>query len=61
MILGHKVKMTGNGYGAPSCAWIETECPLSPIADICSAQAHVRFVPIADIRYLFDHLVRAPD
>ena len=23
---------------------------LPPIADICSAQAHVRFVPIADIR-----------
>ena len=26
---------------------------LPPTADICSAQAHVRFVPIADMR-LFD-------
>ena len=30
---------------------------LDPIADMCSAQADVRFVPIADISLLFDHLV----
>jgi hypothetical protein len=30
-------------------------------ADMCSAQADVRFVPIADIRVLFDHLVGSDD
>ena len=28
-------------------------------ADICAAQAHVRFVPKADMPLLFDHLVGA--
>jgi hypothetical protein len=32
---------------------------LLPKADICSALAHVRFVPEADITVLFDHLVGA--
>ena len=33
---------------------------LPPIADMCSALAHVRFVPIADICHiLLDHLVAA--
>jgi hypothetical protein len=32
---------------------------LPPIADICSAQAYVRFVPIADIGSLFDHFIGA--
>jgi hypothetical protein len=30
---------------------------LPPIADMCSATRYVRFVPIADIAALFDHLV----
>jgi hypothetical protein len=30
---------------------------LPPKADICSALAHVRFVPIADITPSFDHSV----
>jgi hypothetical protein len=30
---------------------------LPPKADICSAQAHVRFVPKADIANLIDHLI----
>src|SRR5262249_51604361 len=30
---------------------------LPPKADMCSAQADVRFGPIADIAHLFDHLV----
>ena len=30
---------------------------LPPKADMCSATRHVRFVPIADIAHLFDHLV----
>jgi hypothetical protein len=31
---------------------------LPPIADMCGATRHVRFVPIADIRRrLFDHIV----
>jgi hypothetical protein len=30
---------------------------LPPIADICGAQADVRFVPEADIGFLFNHLV----
>ena len=30
---------------------------LPPKADMCSARADVRFVPIADIPVLFDHLV----
>ena len=33
---------------------------LPPKADMCSAKAHVRFVPIADMP-LFNHLVGAPD
>jgi hypothetical protein len=33
----------------------KTACPL--IADMCSATRYVRFVPIADIAALFDHLV----
>ena len=33
----------------------------TPKSGHCSAPAHVRFVPIADIRVLFDHLVGAPD
>ena len=32
---------------------------LPPKADMCSAAAYVRFVPIADIRHSFDHLVGA--
>ena len=32
---------------------------LVPIADMCSALAHVRLVPISDIAGLFDHLVGA--
>jgi hypothetical protein len=32
---------------------------LPPKADICSAPANVRFVPIADIATLFDHLIGA--
>jgi hypothetical protein len=31
---------------------------LPPKADICSALAHVRFGPKADIGCLFDHLIR---
>jgi len=34
---------------------------LPPKADMCTAQAHVCFGPIADISYLFDHLVGTPD
>jgi hypothetical protein len=30
---------------------------LPPIADISSAPGDVRFVPIADIRPLFDHFI----
>ena len=37
----------------------EAMSALPPKADMCSAQAYVRFVPIADIRALFDHLVGA--
>ena len=33
---------------------------LPPKADMCGALVHVRFVPIADIAVLFDHLVRNP-
>ena len=32
---------------------------LPSIADMCSALGHVRFVPKADIRRLFDHLFGA--
>ena len=32
-------------------------CALPPKADMCSAQADVRYVPIADIPSLFDHLI----
>ena len=32
---------------------------LPPKADMCSALAHVRYVPIADIRYSLDQLVNA--
>jgi hypothetical protein len=32
---------------------------LPPKADMCGATRHVRFVPIADIPSLFDHLVGA--
>ena len=32
---------------------------LPPKADMCSALAHVRFVPIADMAALFDHPVCA--
>ena len=40
------------------------QCPITmsalpPKADMCSALGHVRFVPIADIAILFDHLVGA--
>ena len=36
------------------------QCPLyPPKAHMCSATRHVRFVPIADIGQLFDHLVGA--
>jgi CheY-like chemotaxis protein len=34
---------------------------LPPKADMCGAAVHVRFVPIADIALLFDHLVGATD
>ena len=34
---------------------------LPPKADICSAQAHVRFVPIADTLASFDHFVGADE
>jgi hypothetical protein len=34
---------------------------LLPIADICSAQAHVRFVPIADIAISLNDFVGAKD
>ena len=30
---------------------------LPPKADMCSATRYVRFVPIADISRLFDHLI----
>ena len=30
---------------------------LPPKADMCSATRYVRFVPIADIAALFDHLI----
>ena len=30
---------------------------LPPIADMCSALAHVCFVPIADIPILFDYII----
>ena len=30
---------------------------LPPIADMCSALAHVCFVPIADIPILFDYFI----
>ena len=33
-----------------TCAVLTGMSPLPPKADICSAQAHVRFVPEADIR-----------
>ena len=33
---------------------------LLPKADMCSATQYVRFVPIADIGHLFDHLVGPP-
>ena len=34
---------------------------LPPKADMCSALVDVRFVPIADIGHLFDHLIGAGD
>jgi hypothetical protein len=34
---------------------------LPPIADMCSALTHVRFVPIADMAQLFDHFVGASE
>jgi hypothetical protein len=39
-----------------TCAVQKGMSALPPIADICSAQAHVRFVPKADIAS-FDHFV----
>ena len=40
-----------------TCAVQKVMSALPPKADMCGAQANVRFVPIADIRLLFDHLV----
>ena len=34
-----------------------TMSALPPKADMCGATRHVRFVPIADIGFLFDHVV----
>ena len=47
--LGHK----------QTCAAQKVMSALPPKADMCSATRDVRFVPIADIAILFDHLVGA--
>ena len=44
-----------------TCAVQNVMSALPPKADICSTLGHVRFVPIADIPPLFDHLVGAAD
>ena len=49
--LGHK----------QTCAVQKAMSALPPKADMCSATRHVRFVPIADISALFDHLVGASE
>ena len=49
--LGHK----------QTCAAQKPMSALPPKADMCSATRDVRFVPIADIGELFDHLVGAPN
>ena len=40
-----------------TCAAQNGMSALSPKADMCSALVDVRFVPIADIEVLFDHVV----
>jgi hypothetical protein len=42
-----------------TCAAQKAMSALPPKADICSAQAHVRFVPIADITASLDPRERA--
>ena len=49
--LGHK----------QTCAVQKVMSALPPKADMCSATRDVRFVPIADIGHLFDHLIGAGD
>ena len=44
-----------------TCAMQNVMSALTPKADMCSATRDVRFVPIADIRDLFDHLVGCHD
>ena len=49
-----------NGTQPSAYSSVELMSALPPKADMCSAQADVRFVPIADIApLLLDHLVRA--
>ena len=43
-----------------TCAAHKADVRFTPKADMCSAQAHVRLVPIADIAKLFDELPREP-
>ena len=40
-----------------TCAVQKIMSALPPKADMCSALAHVRFVPIADMSTLFDDIV----
>ena len=42
-----------------TCVAQEVMSALPPKADMCSASRDVRFVPIADITVLFDHLIGA--
>jgi hypothetical protein len=44
-----------------TCAVQNVMSALPPIADMCGATRDVRFVPIADIGHLFDHLIGAGD
>ena len=44
-----------------TCALQNGMSALIPIADMCGAKRDVRFVPIADIDRLFNHLVGAPN
>ena len=42
-----------------TCGAQKVMSALPPKADMCGAQAHVRFVPIADIAASQDHIVGA--
>ena len=48
-------------YGQGEYVSIERHVRFGSKADMCSAQADVRLVPIADIAPLFDHFVGATD